>query len=67
MNMALPVPKWCFHLVGRILNKADLVEKLTGSLQIDISHTKNTLNWQPPYSLEHGFKLAAKLKLESGE
>jgi nucleoside-diphosphate-sugar epimerase len=62
-NLALPVPVWCFKLAGKLLNKADMVDRLTGSLQLDISHTKNTLDWQPPYSVEHGFKLAAKKPL----
>ena len=59
-NVALPVPVWCFKLVCKLLNKNDVIDRLTGSLQLDISHTKNTLNWSPPYSVEHGFKLAAK-------
>ncbi|WP_165743733.1 SDR family oxidoreductase [Pseudoalteromonas sp. Z9A6] len=59
-NLALPVPVWCFKLVGKILNKADVIDRLTGSLQLDITHTINTLNWTPSYSVEHGFKLAAK-------
>ncbi|TMN77033.1 MULTISPECIES: SDR family oxidoreductase [unclassified Pseudoalteromonas] len=61
-NLALPVPVWCFKLVGKLLNKNDVIDRLTGSLQLDISHTKNTLDWKPPYSVEHGFKLAAKTK-----
>jgi UDP-glucose 4-epimerase len=59
-NFALPVPVWCFKLAGKLLNKNDVIDRLTGSLQLDISHTKNTLDWRPPYSVEHGFKLAAK-------
>lgn len=59
-NLALPVPVWCFKLAGKLLNKNDVIDRLTGSLQLDITHTKNTLDWQPPYSAEHGFKLAAK-------
>lgn len=59
-NFALPVPVWCFKLAGKLLNKNDVVDRLTGSLQLDITHTKNTLGWQPPYSVKHGFKLAAK-------
>jgi UDP-glucose 4-epimerase len=61
-NIALPVPAWCFTLVGKLLNKNDVIERLTGSLQLDISHTKNTLGWTPPHSVEHGFTLAAKQK-----
>jgi nucleoside-diphosphate-sugar epimerase len=58
-NLALPVPVWCFKLIGKLLNKNDVVDRLTGSLQLDITHTKETLGWQPPYSVEHGFKKAA--------
>lgn len=59
-NFALPVPVWCFKLAGKLLNKSDVIDRLTGSLQLDITHTKNTLDWKPAYSVEHGFKLAAK-------
>ncbi|MBB1470275.1 SDR family oxidoreductase [Pseudoalteromonas sp. SG41-5] len=62
-NLALPVPVWCFKLAGKLLNKSDVIDRLTGSLQLDINHTKNTLDWQPPYSVEHGFKLAAEKPL----
>ncbi len=59
-NLAIPVPVWCFKLAGNLLGKQAVIDRLTGSLQLDIAHTKNTLNWVPPYSVEHGFKLAAK-------
>lgn len=59
-NLALPVPVWCFQLAGKLLSKNDVVDRLIGSLQLDIGHTKNTLNWEPPYTVENGFKLAAK-------
>lgn len=59
-NFALPVPVWCFKLLGKLLNKDDVIDRLTGSLQVDIEHTKTTLHWQPPYSVEHGFKLAVE-------
>ncbi|MFT5636896.1 MAG: UDP-glucose 4-epimerase [Cognaticolwellia sp.] len=61
-NLALPVPVWIFDLVAKLLNKQDVVSRLTGSLQLDIEHTKNTLNWKPAYSVEHGFKLSVKNK-----
>ncbi|MCO6356699.1 NAD-dependent epimerase/dehydratase family protein [Pseudoalteromonas shioyasakiensis] len=59
-NLAIPVPVWCFKLAGKLLGKQAVIDRLTGSLQLDIAHTKNRLNWSPPYSIEHGFKLAAK-------
>ena len=62
-NVALPVPVWCFKLAGKLLNKAEVIDRLTGSLQLDITHTKKSLNWTPPYPVEHGFTLAAKKPL----
>ncbi|AXV66452.1 NAD-dependent epimerase/dehydratase family protein [Pseudoalteromonas lipolytica] len=59
-NLALPVPVWCFKLAGKLLGKYAVIDRLTGSLQLDITHTKNTLGWEPPHSVEHGFRLAAK-------
>lgn len=59
-NLALPLPVWCFKLAGKLLGKQAVIDRLTGSLQLDITHTKNILNWTPPYSVEHGFKLAVK-------
>ena len=54
-NYSLPFPAWCFHLLGRLLNKQEIIDRLVGSLQVDITHTKETLNWKPPYSVEEGF------------
>jgi nucleoside-diphosphate-sugar epimerase len=59
-NLSIPMPVWCFKLAGKIFKKDAVVDRLVGSLQLDIEHTKNTLDWVPPYSVEHGFKLAAK-------
>ncbi|QUX94533.1 UDP-glucose 4-epimerase [Marinomonas sp. CT5] len=64
-NFSLPVPVWCFELAGRLFKKDAVVDRLVGSLQLDIEHTKNTLDWVPPYSVEHGFALAAKKKIKN--
>ncbi|MDE1344945.1 UDP-glucose 4-epimerase family protein [Vibrio aestuarianus] len=61
----LPVPKWCYKLAGKALGKQDVIERLLGSLQVDITHTKNTLGWVPPQSLEEGFKQTANAFLQS--
>lgn len=55
----LPVPLWCYRFVGKITGKTDVVNRLLGSLQVDISHTKETLGWLPPQTLEEGFKETA--------
>ncbi len=51
----VPVPIWCFTLAGKILGKSDIENRLVGSLQVDISETKNRLDWTPPQSVEEGF------------
>ncbi len=61
-SLQLPVPPMLFTLVGSVLGKKHVVDRLIGSLQLDISHTKNTLNWVPPYSVEYGFKLSSEIK-----
>ncbi|ESP95139.1 MULTISPECIES: UDP-glucose 4-epimerase family protein [Pseudoalteromonas] len=58
-DYSLPVPSVLFLLAGRLLGKSDVIDRLTGSLQVDIEHTKKTLNWKPPHSIEEGFKLSA--------
>lgn len=61
----IPVPRWCYQLVGKLLGKQDVVDRLLGSLQVDITHTKETLNWTPPQSLEEGFKQTAQAFIKS--
>ncbi len=56
----LPVPNILFSIAGKILGKSAVIDRLCGSLQVDINHTKDTLNWQPPYSVEQGFLATAK-------
>lgn len=56
----LPVPLWCYRVVGKLTGKTDMVDRLLGSLQVDITHTKNTLGWVPPQTLEQGFKETAE-------
>ncbi|EGR1448222.1 SDR family oxidoreductase [Vibrio cholerae] len=61
----LPVPIWCYKLFGKLFGKSDIVDRLTGSLQVDISHTKETLGWKPPQTLQDGFKQTAQAFLQA--
>ncbi|MCL1112981.1 SDR family oxidoreductase [Shewanella basaltis] len=61
----VPIPIWCYKLVGRLFNKSEVVDRLIGSLQVDISHTKDTLGWKPPQSLPEGFRQVAQTFLQS--
>nr|WGN91641.1 NAD-dependent epimerase/dehydratase [Aeromonas sobria] len=52
----LPVPMSWLRLAGKLADKQAVIERLCGNLQVDISHTKTTLGWQPPISVEEGIK-----------
>lgn len=61
----LPVPVWCYSLVGKLLGKQDVVTRLIGSLQVDITHTKETLNWKPPQTVQDAFEETAQAFIQS--
>lgn len=54
------LPNWLLKLLFRLTGKADLVNKLLDSLQIDSSKIRQELNWQPPYSLDDGLRATVK-------
>jgi nucleoside-diphosphate-sugar epimerase len=47
----LPLPMSLLHKVARLLGKQDLYQRLCQSLQVDMSKTKELLNWSPPISV----------------
>jgi UDP-glucose 4-epimerase len=51
-----PMSGKLLRLASRIAGLTAEVERLFGSLQVDISHTKETLGWKPPFSLQDGIK-----------
>lgn len=61
----LPLPVWCYKLAGKLFSKSNMVDRLTGSLQVDITHTKETLGWTPKETLQEGFKQTAVVFLQS--
>lgn len=64
-NRVLSVPLWCYKLSAKLFGKEEVINRLLGSLQVDITHTKETLNWTPPQTLETGFKETAEAFLQS--
>jgi len=64
-SMQLPIPIWCYKLAGKLFNRSDVVDRLTGSLQVDISHTKQTLGWKPPQTLQEGFRQTGQAFLQA--
>lgn len=55
----LPVPPTWLRWGAMALGKAAVAERLLGSLQVDINHTRQTLGWRPPISVDEGLRRAA--------
>ncbi|MDO9010977.1 MAG: SDR family oxidoreductase [Gallionella sp.] len=54
-----PCPQALLRLAGRLTGKADQIERLLGSLQIDSDKIRCELGWQPPYTLDQGLRATA--------
>jgi len=54
--LMLPVPVWMMRMAGRIIGRSDELERLFGSLTVDISKIRRELNWYPPFTMEEGIR-----------
>jgi len=52
----IPVPTSLLMLGAKLLGKKAIAQRLLGSLQVDISKTREVLGWEPPVSVEEGLK-----------
>ena len=52
----IPVPMSWLKLAGKLTGKQAVIDRLCGNLQVDITHTKETLGWKPPITVEEGIK-----------
>jgi len=48
----LPFPPSLLHIAATLAGKRAVADRLLDSLQVDISHTCETLDWRPPVGLE---------------
>ena len=55
-----PFPIPILRLLAAVFGKSSAIDKLTGSLSVDISHTTSTLNWHPPFSIDSEIAKAVK-------
>lgn len=55
----LPVPAPCLTFVATLLGQSMQAQRLLESLQVDISHTKQTLDWLPVISLPEAVRKTA--------
>ena len=56
----VPVPPALLKLGAALVGKPAIAQRLCGSLQVDISKTRQLLGWVPPLSVDEGLKRAAE-------
>lgn len=56
----LPVPKALLQAGANLLGKGEMAQRLLGDLQVDISHTCQTLGWKPPINVDEGLRRAVE-------
>ena len=54
-----PCPPALLKLAGRLIGRADQIERLLGSLRVDSGKIRRELDWKPPYSLQQGLQATA--------
>lgn len=60
----VPIPAWLLEAGASLLGKRALAQRLCGSLQVDISKTRELLNWSPPLGVDEALRRAAEHFLE---
>ncbi len=55
----IPLPSAVLALGARATGRADMWQRLSGNLQVDITTTRHTLGWAPPISVDEGLQRAA--------
>lgn len=55
-SLLLPVPATLLAGIATLMGKSEVANRLLDSLQVDINHTKTTLQWQPPLSMDLALK-----------
>ncbi len=61
----LPVPVSWLTLAGRLSGKAAVVQRLLGSLKVDIGKNRELLGWEPPVTVEMALERTALAYQES--
>lgn len=56
----LPVPVSWMRWAGRVLGKQAAVDRLLGSLCVDITPLREELGWTPPYTMQEGLEATAQ-------
>jgi nucleoside-diphosphate-sugar epimerase len=57
--LLLPIPTEFLRLATKLLGKADIGDRLLGSLQVDSSKIRQMLDWTTPYTVDQGLQATA--------
>ena len=52
----IPLPATWLRFGASLLGKREVANRLLGNLQVDITHTCQTLDWTPPISVDEGLR-----------
>ncbi len=63
----LPFPVVVLETAARMLGKAELVQRLTQSLEVDGSQTCGSLGWAPPFTMREGLSRVLSPRLREKE
>lgn len=55
----VPVPVGILNFAARLLGKREVAQRLFGSLQVDITKTRDLLGWTPPVSVDDALQKTA--------
>ena len=58
-------PVWLMRFGATIMGKKAIADRLFGNLQLDIIHTKKTLNWEPPVSFQQAIETCVNHELHN--
>jgi nucleoside-diphosphate-sugar epimerase len=61
----VPVPESILWAAGKVLGKSDVIQRVCGSLRVDISKAQSLLGWVPPISVDEGLRRAVADTMES--
>lgn len=57
--LLLPCPPQLLKLSTKIIGKADIGDRLLGSLKVDSNKIRQTLDWKSPYTVDQGLQATA--------
>ncbi|WP_460120623.1 UDP-glucose 4-epimerase family protein [Pseudomonas sp. H3_G09] len=55
----LPVPEWILKVSASIVRKSAVIQRLCGSLQVDIQKNRDLLGWTPPVNVDTAMRQTA--------